>query len=131
MIPPLPVIAQALWILVPRKYRLSATLAGSAYHVSRAGVPAGCGAAGAGMMQRRRKVPDHSRPAAFLAALSRPSTVVGELCGCAKPLAAPKISAIPTPAATNFISFRPLIANTSACPLRVRAAGVLRLSPLN
>src|ERR1051326_8465941 len=103
MIPPLPVIAQALWILVPRKYRLSATLAGSACHVSRAGGPEDCEAEGAGTMQRRRKVPDHSRPAAFLAAPRRPSIVVGELCARAMPLPAPKISA--TLNANNFISF--------------------------
>src|SRR5215831_18383884 len=93
MVPSLPTIAHALWILVPRKYRLSATLAGSAYHVSLAGgaggVPrappraeaeAGLTAAGGGGMQRRRKVPDQSSPAAFLAAPSKPSTVFGEFC---------------------------------------------------
>src|SRR5581483_5533199 len=103
MMPWLPTTAQALWILVPRKYRLSATLAGSACHVSLAGVgrgvaraaapaagaPGGCRPAGGGM-QRRRKVPAHSVPAATLAAARYASTVVGAVCADAIPMVATK-----------------------------------------
>src|SRR5437762_11107564 len=96
MIPSLPTSAQALWILVPRKYRLSATLAGSAYHVALAGGPAGAawapGVAAGGTMQRRRNVPGHSRPAAFLAAETRASTLLGWGV-CADPSATPRITA--------------------------------------
>src|SRR5437016_1920158 len=81
MMPSLPATAQALWIFVPRKYRLSATLAGSAYQVSFAG---GAGAFPAGPfgggMHRRRNVPAHSRPAAFFAVLISPSTVGRGVC---------------------------------------------------
>jgi hypothetical protein len=63
--PSLPTRAQALWILVPTKYKLSATLAGSAYHVSFAGGPGGVALvprqphrpAGSGTTQVRRNVP--------------------------------------------------------------------------
>ena len=73
MIPWLPTIAQELWILVPRKYRLSATLAGSAYQMDLSGGPAGpllpafCGAGG-GTDTDAEKVPAQSVPAASLAA---------------------------------------------------------------
>src|SRR5262245_24155697 len=99
MIPSLPTIARALWNLVARMDRLYASLGGSADHASRAGVRAAAGAAGAaggppratadaagaGGIHRQRKVPDQSSPAAFLAALIRPSTVAGVVCASARP----------------------------------------------
>src|SRR5579871_6206134 len=114
MIPPLPTRAQELWMRVPRKYRLSATLAGSAYHVSRAGVrrsaapapaapPAPRPGPAGGTMQRRRKVPDQSRPAATLAADTRPSMVDGAVCAETIPTEAANIEAARIPAASDFI----------------------------
>src|ERR1051326_2363955 len=54
-------------------------------------------------MQRRRKVPAHSSPAAFFAALRSPSIVGGESCASATAALAAKTNAIPTRIATNFI----------------------------
>src|SRR5215831_16970470 len=98
IMPWLPTMAHELWILVPRKYRLSATLAGSAYHVSlaggrrvppRAAAPAAGGAAGGGM-HRRRKVPAHSVPAAILAAARYSSILPEGVCADTIPTAATK-----------------------------------------
>src|SRR6266571_5342871 len=78
MIPSLVVKAQDEWILPPTKYRLSKTLAGSAYQVSRAGALAGfatyAGTASLesspplwGRRQTRTSVPRNSKPAAVFA----------------------------------------------------------------
>src|SRR6266705_1308705 len=78
MIPSLVVKAQDEWILPPTKYRLSKTLAGSAYQVSRAGALAGFATyAGStslesspplwGRRQTRTSVPRNSKPAAVFA----------------------------------------------------------------
>src|SRR5882672_2052721 len=78
MIPSRVVRAHAEWILPPTKYRLSKTLAGSAYQVSRAGALAGFATyAGTtslasspplwGRRQTRTSVPRNSNPAAVLA----------------------------------------------------------------
>src|SRR5262245_48738348 len=115
--PSLPTIAHALWIFVPRKYRLSATLAGSAYQVSLAGVrgPAAAGAApragvvvaGGFGMQRRRKVPGQSIPAAVLAAMMYPSIVVGGVCAHATSLTATNAASAPIAIRSDFISSLP------------------------
>src|SRR5262245_44235594 len=105
IMPSLPTTAHALCIFVPMKYRLSATLAGSAYHVFLAGTlgpaaaVAGCaalagGAAGGGI-HNRSNVPDQSTPAACLAALTRPSTVVGAVCPDAMPIPATRTPITP------------------------------------
>jgi hypothetical protein len=101
------------------KKKLSATFAGSAYHEAFTGGPAGAafaapadlGAAGSGTTQRRRKVPDHSAPAAFLAAETNPSTVGGSVCVDAIAMPATTASDVVTPIARNFMSFLQRIAN--------------------
>src|SRR5438093_11950577 len=57
-------------------------------------------------MQRRRNVPGQSRPAAFLAADTRPSTLPGAGV-CADPTATPAMtaSAVPMAIACNFMLF--------------------------
>src|SRR5262245_58814313 len=59
-------------------------------------------------MQRRRNVPDHSRPAAFLAVEMRPSTVVGGACADATPTPKTKTN-MPTAitSANDFILYPP------------------------
>src|SRR5437899_344016 len=58
-------------------------------------------------MQRRRKVPGHSRPAAFLAAPIKPSTVVGTGCANAPlvPAKSKSAAAAPIVRARDFIWF--------------------------
>src|SRR5262249_19241084 len=95
----------------------SATFAGSAYQVSFAGGPergagvcaplAGPGAEGGGGMQRRRKVPDQSRPAAVLAAPMKPSTVLAGVCADATPIPADKTTAAVMHLASDFILVSP------------------------
>src|SRR6186713_1892670 len=89
MIPSLPAIAHEWWAFSPRKYRLSATLAGSTCHVSLGGgdvrpalapPPPRPPAVAGGGMQRRVKVPDQSVPAATFAEETRPSTVDEAVC---------------------------------------------------
>src|SRR5829696_2716486 len=116
MMPSLPTRAHALWIFVPRKYKLSATFAGSAYHELRAG---GAGAAafaagaprprpeaGGGTMQRRRNVPAQSVPAARLADDTRPSTVVAG-CALGKPTPAVMARAALTMSGRAVMSWPP------------------------
>jgi hypothetical protein len=117
MMPSLPTMAHALWILVPRKYRLSATFAGFAYQVSRAGVaggapprprPAAVAGAGGGGMHKRRNVPAQSVPAATLARETSESTV-GAGCACTQvtPMQPTTARAEPTRAATDLMTRPP------------------------
>src|SRR3977135_4167680 len=71
VIPSLVVRAQAEWILVPTKYRLSNTFAGSVAQVARSGAgPGATSAPGAvcGATHTRTRVPVKSKPAAAFAA---------------------------------------------------------------
>src|SRR5215470_10402684 len=82
MIPSLEVSAQAEWILLPTKYRLSKTLPGSVYQVARAGGGGGAvSAPGAvcGSTHSRASVPVKSNCAAALARVRKAST---GLVGC-------------------------------------------------
>src|SRR6266516_5425841 len=108
MIPSRVVRAHEEWILPPTKYRLSKTLAGSAYQVSRAGALAGFAMyAGRtslesspplwGRRQTRTSVPRNSKPAAVFAdctaawASASKSLLAGD---CAKALHAANPQAI-------------------------------------
>src|SRR5687767_2039299 len=95
MMPPGVLTAHAEYSVCPTKYKLSKTFTGLAYHVSRAGAPAGRGAVaaagrgagGAGAVHSRVASAAYSEPAAAFAAATCPSTVPGDGCAAAAAIA--------------------------------------------
>src|SRR6266852_8563867 len=145
MIPSRVVRAHEEWILPPTKYRLSKTLAGSAYQVSRAGALAGFAMyAGRtslesspplwGRRQTRTSVPRNSKPAAVFAdctaawASASKSLLAG---ACAKALHDANPLAIASAARENptifflisalFSAVEPLLREVTSAPWRAPA----------
>src|SRR5688500_18787503 len=111
MMPPGVLTAHAEYSVWPTKYRLSNTLTGLAYQVSRAGAPAALGVAGvvrgaggAGGVHNRVASAAYSDPAAALAAATCCSTVPETVCAAAAASAAAIAMNMP---ARIFISTSP------------------------